>query len=112
LSAIAPSDAGAAAVEAQAPAPSSPATAADAAISVGRPLPAAEELPDLEAAPDAAESGGHPETAGVGEPPSPARRLALRLEVDLDRGELLIAIEDGVTARIVRDGDDWRVDGP
>jgi predicted component of type VI protein secretion system len=92
------SHAGAAAVEPQAP--SSPATAANA------------EPPDLEAASDAAESGADPATAGVGEPPSRARRLALRLELDLDRGELLIAIEDGVTARIVRDGDDWRVDGP
>ena len=102
LSAIALSETlshtGSATVEPQAP--SSPATAPDAEIS------------DLEAAPDAADADADPYTAGVDEPSSPAPRLALRLEVDLDRGELLIAIEDGVTARIVRDGDDWRVDGP
>jgi predicted Ser/Thr protein kinase len=37
-------------------------------------------------------------------------RLALRVEVDLEGGELTVAIEDGATARIVRDGDGWRVE--
>ena len=44
-------------------------------------------------------------------PPAPAgRRLALRLEVDLESGELTVAIEGGASARIVPDGDGWRVE--
>ncbi|HXD57089.1 MAG TPA: FHA domain-containing serine/threonine-protein kinase [Thermoleophilaceae bacterium] len=37
-------------------------------------------------------------------------RLVLRLEVDLEGGELTVAIEGGPAARIVRDGDGWRVE--
>lgn len=36
-------------------------------------------------------------------------RLALRLELDLELGEMVIEIEDGPAARIVRDGDRWRL---
>jgi hypothetical protein len=36
-------------------------------------------------------------------------RLALRLEFDPDGGELLIAIEDGATVRIVRGSDGWHL---
>jgi hypothetical protein len=39
-----------------------------------------------------------------------AKRLALRLEVDLEGGELKVAIEGGASARIVPDGDGWRVE--
>jgi serine/threonine protein kinase len=41
-----------------------------------------------------------------------AKRLVLRLEVDLEAGELLIAFEDGPAARIVRHGDGWQVKAP
>jgi serine/threonine protein kinase len=44
--------------------------------------------------------------------PGEAKRLVLRLEVDLEAGELLIAFEDGPTARIVRHGDGWQVQAP
>jgi len=40
----------------------------------------------------------------------PGSRLALRLEVDLDGGGLTVAVEGGPRARIVRDGDGWRVE--
>ncbi len=44
-------------------------------------------------------------------PPAPAgKRLVLRLEVDLEGGELTVAIEGGARARIVPDGDGWRVE--
>jgi hypothetical protein len=40
----------------------------------------------------------------------PGARLALRLEVDLDGGGITVAVEGGPRARIVRDGDGWRVE--
>jgi len=39
-----------------------------------------------------------------------AQRLVLRLELDLETGELVVGIEGGATARIARDGDGWRVE--
>ena len=39
-------------------------------------------------------------------------KLALRLELDADAAELTISFENGPTARIVRDGDGWRVEAP
>jgi hypothetical protein len=45
-------------------------------------------------------------------PTGAAQRLVLRLEVDLEAGELLIAVEDGPAARIVRDRDGWQVQAP
>ena len=51
--------------------------------------------PAIDAAPVAQETGN---------------RLALRVEVDLDGGALTVAIEGGASARIVRDGDGWRVE--
>jgi serine/threonine-protein kinase len=44
------------------------------------------------------------------QPSRKGRRLILRLEVDLETGDLGVAIEDGASARIVRDGDAWRVE--
>ena len=45
------------------------------------------------------------------DPPTPvAAKLVLRLEVDLDAGELAVAIEGGEAVRIVRDGADWRME--
>jgi serine/threonine-protein kinase len=41
-----------------------------------------------------------------------ATRLVLRLELDLETGELAVGIEGGATARIVRHGDGWRVETP
>jgi predicted component of type VI protein secretion system len=41
--------------------------------------------------------------------PPAGRRVAVSL--DLDAGEIAIAIDGGPTTRIVRDGDSWRVDG-
>ncbi|HEX3833162.1 MAG TPA: FHA domain-containing serine/threonine-protein kinase [Solirubrobacteraceae bacterium] len=41
-----------------------------------------------------------------------ATRLVLRLELDLKTGELAVGVEGGATARIVRDGDGWRVETP
>jgi pSer/pThr/pTyr-binding forkhead associated (FHA) protein len=38
--------------------------------------------------------------------------MALRLELDLDAGQLTVTFENGPTARIVRDGDGWRVETP
>jgi serine/threonine protein kinase len=45
-------------------------------------------------------------------PPAPTKRVAVHLEFDTETGELSVAIERGPTARIVRDGDDWRVQIP
>ncbi|HYZ81847.1 MAG TPA: FHA domain-containing serine/threonine-protein kinase [Solirubrobacteraceae bacterium] len=42
--------------------------------------------------------------------PQRARRLSLRMEVDLESGELTVAMDNGASARIVRDGDSWRVE--
>jgi serine/threonine-protein kinase len=44
--------------------------------------------------------------------PDPLKRVAIRLELDLEAGQLSVAIEHGATARIVRDGDGWRVEIP
>jgi hypothetical protein len=41
--------------------------------------------------------------------PPATSRLAMWIELDLDRGEATLAIEDGPAARIVRDGEGWRV---
>ena len=38
---------------------------------------------------------------------SPATRLALRLELDPEAGELIIAIDGGATIRIIRGTDGW-----
>ena len=43
------------------------------------------------------------------EAPAPSSRLAMRVELDLDLGEMVIAIEGGPAARIVREGDRWRL---
>ena len=40
------------------------------------------------------------------------KHMAVRLELDLDAGHLTVAFENGPTARIVRDGDGWRVETP
>ena len=46
-------------------------------------------------------------------PQETGNRLALRVEVDLDGGELTVAIEGGASARSpCRDGDGWRVETP
>jgi hypothetical protein len=45
-------------------------------------------------------------------PPASTTRVSVRLELDTDTGELSVAIEHGPTARIVRDGDGWRVQIP
>jgi serine/threonine-protein kinase len=42
--------------------------------------------------------------------PAPPSRVAMRLEFDAETGELSVAIEHGPTARIVRDGDGWRME--
>ena len=58
---------------------------------------------------------GHGVSGGINAAPVPqetGNRLALRVEVDLDGGELTVAIEGGASARIVRDGDGWRVETP
>ena len=44
--------------------------------------------------------------------PAPIHRVAMRLEFDTHTRELSVAIEQGPTARIVRDGDGWRVQIP
>ena len=41
---------------------------------------------------------------------APGTRLALRLEFDPEAGELVIAIEDGATVRIVRGSDGWHAE--
>ena len=43
-------------------------------------------------------------------PGNPGARLALRLELDPDAGELIVAIENGATVRIVRGSDGWHVE--
>ena len=40
----------------------------------------------------------------------PGRGLTVRLEFDLDAGELTVAIENGATVRLVSQGDDWYVE--
>jgi Protein kinase domain/FHA domain len=45
-------------------------------------------------------------------PPASTNRVAMRLEFDTDTGELSVAIERGPIARIVRDGEGWRVQIP
>lgn len=42
----------------------------------------------------------------------PPKKVVIRLELDLEAGELSVAIEHGPTARIVRDADGWRVEVP
>ena len=64
-----------------------------------------------------ASSAGAPEAAiadlVVEPPPSePLKRVAIRLELDLEAGQLSVAIEHGATVRIVRDGNGWRVEIP
>ena len=44
--------------------------------------------------------------------PQRGKRIAIRLELDFDAGEATIAIDNGPTARIIRDGDGWRVETP
>jgi predicted Ser/Thr protein kinase len=41
-----------------------------------------------------------------------ASKLALRLELDAEAAELTISFENGPTARIVREGEGWRVEAP
>lgn len=41
---------------------------------------------------------------------TPGARLAVRLELDVEAGELIVAIENGATVRFVRHGDEWRVE--
>ena len=41
---------------------------------------------------------------------APGTRLALRLELDVEAGELIVAIENGATVRLVRQGDEWYVE--
>jgi len=65
-----------------------------------------------------ASSAGAPEAAiadlVVKPAPSsePLQRVAIRLELDLEAGQLSVAIEHGATVRIVRDGNGWRVEIP
>ncbi|HEX4034782.1 MAG TPA: FHA domain-containing serine/threonine-protein kinase [Solirubrobacteraceae bacterium] len=40
---------------------------------------------------------------------SGSSRLTVRIELDLERGEAVLAIEGGPSARIVSDGDSWRI---
>jgi hypothetical protein len=40
----------------------------------------------------------------------PGSRLALRLEYDLEAGELIVAIENGASVRLVREGAEWYVE--
>jgi Protein kinase domain/FHA domain len=42
----------------------------------------------------------------------PLKKVAVRLELDLEAGELTVTIEHGATARIVRGPDGWRVEIP
>ena len=42
--------------------------------------------------------------------PGASSRVVVRLELDLDAGELSVRIEDGPSARIVRGADGWRVE--
>lgn len=41
-----------------------------------------------------------------------SKRLGLRLELDLEAGEMSITIDHGPSVRIVRDGDGWRAETP
>jgi len=47
--------------------------------------------------------------SGDGQAREPGGRLALRLEFDSDEGELIVAIENGASIRIVREDGAWRV---
>jgi predicted Ser/Thr protein kinase len=49
-------------------------------------------------------------TPVVAEVSSSRGRLSLRLQLDPDAGELVVAVEDGATVRIVRGDDGWRVE--
>jgi hypothetical protein len=66
--------------------------------------------------PDAAEATAPPEAAGapvaeiVAQAAVPGARLSLRLELDAEAGELVIAIENGAKVRIVRRSDGWHPD--
>jgi hypothetical protein len=110
-SGVMPGDAGVA-VEgpaSQTPSPdAAPANGAAGSFDTAAPSSAAVEASGSEPV----EPGAHPEIPRAAASPPPARRLALRLELDLEAGEMVIAIDDGAQARIVRDGEGWRVDIP
>ena len=68
------------------------------------------------AASDTAPSSGSPALAApatevVLETGKSGSRLALRLELDADAGELIVAIDNGATVRIVRGSDGWHLEG-
>ena len=67
------------------------------------------------AASDTAPSSGSPALAApatevVVETGKSGSRLALRLELDADAGELIVAIDNGATVRIVRGSDGWHLE--
>ena len=92
---------------------------------------ASEEFTPAEIAPEATEPDAYEEFTGLapGDPAaaveavapaaeivvetgSPGTRLALRLELDPEAGELIISIEGGATIRIVRGRDGWHAESP
>jgi serine/threonine-protein kinase len=53
-----------------------------------------------------------PDLVAEPSPSQTAKRLVVRLELDFEAGELVVRIENGASARIVREGDGWRVQAP
>jgi serine/threonine-protein kinase len=91
------------------PAPSAPPTEDPSADDLPQPLPTPEpvvpgtDAPQLQPSPEIGEFSLEPALPSVA-------KLVLRLEVDLDAGELAVWIEGGEAVRVVRDGADWRME--
>jgi hypothetical protein len=70
------------------------------------------ETPQAEGATDTPSHSAEALQAGevVIQTGEPGTRLALRLEFDLEAGEVIVAIENGATVRLVRHGDEWYVE--
>lgn len=92
------------------------ATVFEVAASVA-PEPVSSEPPQVFEESEASSAGAP--AAAIGDlvvEPAPSseslKRVAIRLELDLEAGQLSVAIEHGATVRIVRDGHGWRVEIP
>jgi serine/threonine protein kinase len=97
----------------------SPASASAEAVPAAEPQApdtASAEKPQPQA-PDTA-SAEKPQPMPVAEvvvqpsPSEPLKKVAVRLEIDLEAGEVSVAIEHGASARIVRGPEGWRVEIP